>query len=324
MPYFALSYCWGSGTNVLSTTTTSIMQFMAAIPFEALPLTIRDAIGVTYKLGERHIWIDSLCIIQDDAQDWEREAKDMCNVYRNSTLTIAALGATHAAEGLFSRRDPLTIAQCRLPQSQHAEASFEYPSPIREYWWEDFDGGALQSRGWAFQERALSSQVLHVGSCLFWECDSSFKQEQEIDILIPRLGFGFDSLVQPNPHENATESLRTWTRMVEQFTERDLTIARDRLPALSGLIAHFERRLAWTNVSGLWKEHLSKELLWWVSSTSTIGATDRIIMHRHGRGSTSKAECATNTHCPMRYKSSSPKQSLMSSTLQSSPFTIPS
>jgi hypothetical protein len=78
---------------------------------------------------------------------------------------------------------------------------------------------------------------------------------------------GFDPLVQPNTQDPFRESLRTWTRMVFQFTERDLTIATDRLPAMSGLIAYFKRRLAWTNVSGLWKEHLPKELLWSVPSS---------------------------------------------------------
>jgi hypothetical protein len=268
MPYFTLSYCWGSGANVLSTTTTSIIQFQTAIPFEALPLTIRDAIGVAYKLGARHIWIDSLCILQDDVQDWEREAKEMCHVYRNSTLNIAALGATDATEGLFSRRDPLINAGCRLPHSQHAEACFEHPSPIQEYWWEDFHESALQFRGWAFQERALSSRILHFGPRLFWECGSSLKQEHEVAVLTPSEDFSFNPSIQPRSQDFDMVSLGVWTRMVEQFTERDLTIATDRLPAISGLISHFERRLAWTNLSGLWKEHLGRQLLWCVSTTS--------------------------------------------------------
>jgi hypothetical protein len=239
---------------VLPTKTTSVMQFRTAIPFEALPLTIRDAIGVAYKLRARHIWMDSLCILQDDAQDREREAKDMCNVYRNATLTIAALGATDAAEGLFSRRDPFIIAKCRLPHSQHTEATFEHPSSIGESWWENFNRSALQSRSWAFQERALSSRVLHFSSRLFWECGSSFKQEHEVGALTPSKNFGFNPSIQPRSQDLDITSLGVWISMVEQFTERDLTIATDRLSAISGLITHFERRLGSINLSGLWKE----------------------------------------------------------------------
>jgi hypothetical protein len=101
-PYFALRYRWGGGTEVLSTKTTSIEQFRASTLLEDLALTIQDAVGITYKLGSRHIWIDNLCILQDDTQDWARETKSMCDVYQNATLTISALGATHTTYGLFS------------------------------------------------------------------------------------------------------------------------------------------------------------------------------------------------------------------------------
>jgi hypothetical protein len=144
MPYFALSYCWGGDKNVLTTTITSITQFRTSIPFASLALTIQDATGVTYRLGAPHIWIDSLCILQDDAQDWEREAKDMCNVYRNTTLTIGALGAARAAGGLFSRRDPLSLGGYRFPISQPtgvSEASLGLDSP--ENWPIHFDASVL-------------------------------------------------------------------------------------------------------------------------------------------------------------------------------------
>jgi hypothetical protein len=130
---------------VLSTTTTSTTQLRTAIPFAGLALTIQDAIGVTYKLGSRYIWIDSLCVLQDDAQDWEREAKNMCTVYRNATLTIAALGAAHAAEGLFSRRNPLVLAGCRVPSSRQIRVP--EPLPDMAYWSLYLDKSALQTRG---------------------------------------------------------------------------------------------------------------------------------------------------------------------------------
>jgi hypothetical protein len=265
MPYFALSYRWGGGTEVLLTKTTSIEQFRTSIPFEDLALTIQDAIGIAYKLGARHIWIDSLCILQDDAQDWAREAKSMCDVYQNATLTISALGATHATDGLFSRRDPLVFAGSRFPASQQhmtdiTTALLERSSSVE--WSTYFDASALQSRGWAFQERVLSPRILHFGSTLFWECGSSCKHETDTSILERKPSLGFKALLEPDPEEPETVALEQWARLVAQFTKRDLTIATDRLPAISGLITHFERRLDWTNIFGLWKEHLVAGLLW--------------------------------------------------------------
>lgn len=65
----------------------------AYIPWDKLPSTFQDAITVTRRLGIAYIWIDSLCIVQDDAQDWEREAAKMALIFESAYLTIAATAA---------------------------------------------------------------------------------------------------------------------------------------------------------------------------------------------------------------------------------------
>jgi hypothetical protein len=70
----------------------------------ALPLTFEDAIVATRRLGARYIWIDSLCIIQDDPADWERESSSMADVYRNATCNIAASAAHDSNGGLYRDR----------------------------------------------------------------------------------------------------------------------------------------------------------------------------------------------------------------------------
>jgi len=64
--YAALSYVWG-GDQPLKTTSKNVLAHCQGIPFTVLSATIRDAIEVTRQLGIRYIWIDSLCILQDDA-----------------------------------------------------------------------------------------------------------------------------------------------------------------------------------------------------------------------------------------------------------------
>jgi hypothetical protein len=61
-----------------------------------------------------YIWIDSLCIIQDQQEDWQIESSKMGDVYRNSLFTIAATGFSDGHKGLFVERDPLVLHKERL------------------------------------------------------------------------------------------------------------------------------------------------------------------------------------------------------------------
>lgn len=99
--YIALSHCWG-GAQPLRTTKETICSLKTCIPWAELPNTFQDAIKVTRGLGIRYLWIDSLCIIQDDAQDWEREAANMAVIFEAAYLTIAATAATNGSVCSFS------------------------------------------------------------------------------------------------------------------------------------------------------------------------------------------------------------------------------
>lgn len=90
-PYVALSYCWGSAKEKwVLTKKINIEQHRQSLPFSQLPATLRDAINLTKKLGFRFIWVDALCIIQDDYMDWVTEAATMGDVYYNASLVLAA------------------------------------------------------------------------------------------------------------------------------------------------------------------------------------------------------------------------------------------
>ncbi len=72
------------------TTVSNYEEMKRAIPMDTLPLLFQDAVTITKKLKLRHLWIDSLCIIQDSPEDKERELSKMGNIYRNAMLSIAA------------------------------------------------------------------------------------------------------------------------------------------------------------------------------------------------------------------------------------------
>jgi hypothetical protein len=59
-------------------------------PVDSFTKTFRDAITVARRLEVRYLWIDCVCIIQDDKRDWQKQAAKMCDVYSQSSLTLAA------------------------------------------------------------------------------------------------------------------------------------------------------------------------------------------------------------------------------------------
>jgi Heterokaryon incompatibility protein (HET) len=97
-PYIALSHRWGT-TWHLTTTKSNISEMQQGIRLQDLPRTFSDAVSITRKFGIRYLWIDSLCIVQDDPKDWEIEASRMAGVYSGSYITIAAISSKDSNSG---------------------------------------------------------------------------------------------------------------------------------------------------------------------------------------------------------------------------------
>jgi Heterokaryon incompatibility protein (HET) len=102
--YATLSHCWGQPATVLETTSSSFPHRLHSIKIAELPPTFRDAVLLTRHLGLRYLWMDSLCIIQDDRLDWEIESSQMADIYSNCTLCISATSSADSNGGcLFDR-----------------------------------------------------------------------------------------------------------------------------------------------------------------------------------------------------------------------------
>ncbi|KAF3000634.1 hypothetical protein E8E14_004758 [Neopestalotiopsis sp. 37M] len=156
------------------------------IPWDSLPNTFRDAIEVTRQLGVRYLWIDSLCIIQDDENDWKQESSKMVEVYQNAYLTICATGGQNDDAGLWPRVVPKLIEEVMINHEgkeykvYFKDAEDNWASHLN--WWTDYgyednrvrEISPLITRGWALQERILSSRLLHYGHGeLLWQCRES-------------------------------------------------------------------------------------------------------------------------------------------------------
>jgi hypothetical protein len=93
----------------MKTTRETKSSFEKSIPEGLLPQTFEDAVSTTRALGIRYLWIDSLCIVQDDPEDWQAEALEMQNIYSGSTINIAASDAVDSNGGCFGPTENATI-----------------------------------------------------------------------------------------------------------------------------------------------------------------------------------------------------------------------
>ena len=98
--YVALSYCWG-GDDSMRLTRANLDAWQQAIKIVQLPKTLRDAIISTRLLGLKYLWVDRICIIQDDPVDIHQEIAVMPEVYQYATLTISASSAKSSSEGFL-------------------------------------------------------------------------------------------------------------------------------------------------------------------------------------------------------------------------------
>ncbi|CAH0040728.1 unnamed protein product [Clonostachys rhizophaga] len=174
--YIALSYCWGEvGNDILTLTTATYGAMRGGIAESALSKTHQEVISLARTLGIRYVWVDALCIIQGDAEDWERESKTMAQVYGNATLVIIAGRSADSRRGFITNnlasngRPP----PCKLPidESEHS-GSLMIDIPRVS------DIGPVSTRGWCFQERLSSRRSVIFGEeQLIFECVTEFALE---------------------------------------------------------------------------------------------------------------------------------------------------
>ncbi|KAK6827546.1 heterokaryon incompatibility protein-domain-containing protein [Apiospora arundinis] len=276
--YACLSHCWG-GELILTTTQQTIQRNKTGIPLDELPKTFLDAVKIVRHLGIRYIWIDSLCIVQDDADDWARESARMHEVYSNAQLTIAANHASKPSEGCFHIRSPRPSCDVDLPgyaSNVHVEMLFVSDEIDREGG--EFLSEPLSRRGWALQERLLSQRTLHYNiRQMYYECnhgivgENGWHQERMLCNLDTLLGLNKEETAKHHDTEPNLDSYREahvnkvlafWDSIVWKFGHRRLTKFSDKLPAISGFSKLFEKHLRCQYIAGFWSDSLIQSLSW--------------------------------------------------------------
>ncbi|KXJ94853.1 heterokaryon incompatibility protein-domain-containing protein [Microdochium bolleyi] len=288
--YTTLSHRWGHNEQfkLLKATEESMAR---DIPWDTIPKTFRDAMNLTRQLGVDHIWIDTICIMQDDPDDWRFEATRMKDVYSSSHLNIAANHSLGSNGGLYADRQtagdfPIcimaeagskdspqsTLCIRQLPKESHAAYSTD---DIKT---DDLAYSPLLGRGWILQERVLSPRMVYYDSQeLKWECRGGcdclcggmITMAGFVVAYRNALGISRRDAVLPPLQQNYYYLPIRWMLIAERYSMCDLTFVADRVIALAGVA---EQALAsdmptGRYLAGAWEKDLANQLCWEVLDT---------------------------------------------------------
>ncbi|KAL9053168.1 MAG: hypothetical protein Q9206_004039 [Seirophora lacunosa] len=278
-PYMTLSHRWGSA-SFLKLTLSKLADLVQGFSIADLPQTFQDAIVVVRRLGCKYLWIDSLCIIQNSAEDWLHEAGLMGDVYANSHCNIAATWNSSSDDGCFTKRNASEVEGPIVNPKWTGLKSTTFRVVEFRLWENLVTSAGLNKRAWVVQERLLAPRVLHFGRTqLAWECHEVDACETypaglpvaqhsaqtrhkalESGTEGKRLQSMGDSRSSPNLHAHFI-----WNKIVAAYTAGELTVASDKLVAISGLGERMQSSLQGEYLAGLWRGTLASDLLWKVT-----------------------------------------------------------
>lgn len=256
--YITLSHCWGE-LRPLCATSENLDQRRSGIRWEELPKTYQDCVTVARELGIQYIWIDSLCIVQDIKPDWARNSQCMDQIYENALFTVGAVSSEDSSVpflGPEAESDRHTWQSVSIDSSEFTG----YPSQVKARKYDplllsSFVRGHLEDRAWAWQERYLSQRMIDfTQEEARWQCKLAKTCE-----CVGSMNTNNSRSIS----EEGGKTLRQWRSIVSSYSERHLTYATDRLPALSGAASRFHAVLQSEYLAGSWLSDFPRCLAWY-------------------------------------------------------------
>lgn len=272
-PYVALSYVWGQATVYKARgsdfihskkryhdgSTTKVLPLDAI----ALPATVEDAMRVVQQIGHRYLWVDALCITQDDPIELQATLQQMHLVYGCALVTICAMDGESADAGL---------ARIRPPNIQHCESIANLSSFIvvaADFY--EFPKMKWATRAWTYQESVYSTRcILFTSDRVFYSCSHGLhSEERETGITITS---GLDSTLphhrEPPRYQviDTASSSETpfdeYAAHVESFAERQLSYQSDVLNAFTAVMSDMSTKLGIHFIWGLPTAMFELALCW--------------------------------------------------------------
>lgn len=279
--YVALSYTWSPEpyTSLLKENVRDL-EIPGGINIVKLPPTIADAMAVVHMLGERYLWADRVCIIQDDPRDKRIQINRMDVVYRYAALTIVAAGSSLGTldpglPGIRPGSRKIEQATARIRGLNFVETNTWLDETIERSRW--------HSRAWCFQEHLLSKRhlVFTPTRAVFFCGKDTFTEDyvrkacyHTTTSTTEQLGCCCQyvtPLSTDDVHASGIgSSPLAYEIMVRWYTQRNLTVESDILKGVSGLLQTVTRETKQRFLCGMPMKNLLDHFLLWLPRGTSV------------------------------------------------------
>jgi hypothetical protein len=266
MRYVALSYVWGKVDQLQATVANAEelaekRSLLRDKHKERLPTTIRDAMEFAKNLGERYLWVDALCIIQDHP---EKSAllNAMDKVYNAAAWCLVAASATDANTPL-PRIHPKTNESPYLDKYttniQGISLATILPSLSTA-----LDTCTWNTRAWTYQEGILSTRLLFLFDAqIYFNCYHGYSFCEDVAFEESPRGAGGSMQVSGQIYVvNAQTNFETYAEAVEEYSSRNISFHEDTVKAFAGILSVLKTSFRGDFLFGLPDTELDQALLW--------------------------------------------------------------
>ncbi|KAI1378636.1 hypothetical protein F4677DRAFT_465767 [Hypoxylon crocopeplum] len=261
--YVALSYVWGNsevdrGRFQLMRNSIHDVERQGKLWDLNLPPIISDAIRLCIDLGERYLWVDRICIVQDDPKSKHSQITAMDTIYQNATFTIVALADpiySIGLPGVSSRPRP------KYPLNNSVVEKKQLVSDIAAL----IENSRWNSRGWTFQEQVLSERQLYISeTCIFLVIKGELIVQEPLDPTYPELRPSrlIGGIYLDVGEALRKEDLQIYKTSVETYKLRHLSFNSDALNAFAGVGTRLAMRMKTSLLFGLPERYFLRALLW--------------------------------------------------------------
>ena len=268
--YAALSYVWG-GVKCSQTTTETLPRLLEPGSLEkpgvVLPRTVRHTIGLLELLNVPYLWVDALCIVQDDIDIKRKQIHAMAWIYASAYVTIIAADGWDANHGLRGLR---SVTESRF---LHGDSVREVEQSLKT------QSAMWYSRGWTFQEMIFSRRrIMFHNQLVLWECPRASWNECHLNSIfkIPPWYIQLSASVGPN--------IEQYMRAVRSYNTRQFSFPEDALKAISSLLAVWKGSFDGGFISGLPQMFFYEALLWQPEEPlkRRVSSTSGLNLNAHG------------------------------------------
>ncbi|KAK3303885.1 heterokaryon incompatibility protein-domain-containing protein [Chaetomium strumarium] len=248
--YVALSYVWGQAACVrLSTTNKAVLTKPEALTQYApsIALTVRDATAFVRGIGERYLWVDSLCLVQNDPDDVRRGVQAMDLIYEKALLTVVAACGHDADAGLPGVKEGTRFMS--RPSEEILPGVKLDAYPVLELL---LKNSVYSTRAWTFQENILSRRCVYfVDNNVFFRCRKTTLNERFHSSLDEERMWSVDLASMLPGAVRMESSVEDYSTMLLYYSRRALTYQGDVLNAMAGIMRRVSHKMKCRFLEGL-------------------------------------------------------------------------